>query len=193
MYITLSIYSKNQNSLTNFLKFFYKLKINKAFKLKFYSIQSQKKSLFSFFSTLQSPHVNKKSQEQFEYHVYSKKLKIHVSQITKFLIIWKMIKTTLFSDVKIKIEFLVDTKRFKITPHNKIDYDKFQLKFIKKNKFFWSNSTAHTSLKLLDIHGEVLLKGLFKSLDSSVGRAKDWKSLCRQFEPVSRHIKPSLW
>lgn len=47
-----------------------------------------------------------------------------------------MIKTTLFSDVKIKIEFLVDTKRFKITPHNKTDYDKFQLKFIKKNNFF---------------------------------------------------------
>ena len=87
MYIILSIYSKNLNSLTNFLKFFYKLKVNKAFKLKFHSIQSQKKSLFSFFSALQSPHVNKKSQEQFEYHMHSKKLKIHVSQITKFLII----------------------------------------------------------------------------------------------------------
>lgn len=79
----------------------------------------------------------------------------------------------MFSDVKIKIEFLVDTKRFKITPHTKTDYDKFQLKFIRKKDFFLSNSTAHTSLKLLDIHGEVLLKDLFKSLDSSVGRAKD--------------------
>ena len=47
-----------------------------------------------------------------------------------------MIKTTLFSDIKIKTEFLVDTKRFKIIPHNKIDYDKFQLKFIKKKSFF---------------------------------------------------------
>jgi ribosomal protein S10 len=36
---------------------------------------------------LQSPHVNKKSQEQFEYSVHRKKLKIHVSQITKFLTI----------------------------------------------------------------------------------------------------------
>lgn len=87
MFIILSIYSKNLNSLTNFLKFFYKLKVNKTFRLKFHTIQSQQQKKFSFFSTLQSPHVNKKSQEQFEYYVHSKKLKIHVSQITKFLTI----------------------------------------------------------------------------------------------------------
>jgi ribosomal protein S10 len=87
MFIILSIHSKSLNSLTNFLKFFYKLKINKVFKLKFYTVQSQQNKKSSFFSTLQSPHVNKKSQEQFEYFVYIKKLKIHVSQITKFLTI----------------------------------------------------------------------------------------------------------
>ena len=87
MFITLSIYSKNLNSLTNFLKFFYKFKINKTLKIKFYTTQSQQNQKFSFFSTLKSPHVNKKSQEQFEYSIYSKKLKIHVSQITKFLTI----------------------------------------------------------------------------------------------------------
>ena len=87
MFIIVSIYSKNLNSLTNFLKFFYKLKKNQALKVKFHSIQSQQKKKFSFFSTLQSPHVNKKSQEQFEYHIHSKKLKIRVSQITKFLAI----------------------------------------------------------------------------------------------------------
>ena len=85
MLITVSIYSKNLTSLTNFLKFFYKLKKNKTFKLEFYVVQSQKKKSLSFFSTLQSPHVNKKSQEQFEYCVYSKQLKIHVSQLVKFL------------------------------------------------------------------------------------------------------------
>jgi ribosomal protein S10 len=87
MFIIVSIYSKNLNSLTNFLKFFYKLKKNQAIKVKFHSIQSQRKKKFSFFSTLQSPHVNKKSQEQFEYHIHCKKLKISVSQITKFLTI----------------------------------------------------------------------------------------------------------
>jgi ribosomal protein S10 len=87
MFIIVSIYSKNLNSLTNFLKFFYKLQKNQTLKVKFHTIQSQKKKKFYFFSTLQSPHVNKKSQEQFEYRVYNKKLKIHVSQMVKFLTI----------------------------------------------------------------------------------------------------------
>lgn len=85
MFIIVSINSKNSISLTNFLKFLYKLKKNKIFKLEFYFLQSQQKKDKSFFSTLQSPHVNKKSQEQFEYRVYSKTLKIHVSQLVKFL------------------------------------------------------------------------------------------------------------
>lgn len=85
MFIILSIHSKNLNSLTNFLKFFYKLKTNKTFKVKFSSIQSQQNDKFSFFSTLQSPHVNKKSQEQFEYSVHNKRLKVHASQMIKFL------------------------------------------------------------------------------------------------------------
>lgn len=105
MFIILSIYSKNLTSLTNFLKFFYKIKTNKTFKLKFYSIESQQKKNFSFFSVLKSPHVNKKSQEQFEYYLHSKKLKIHVSQLTKFLTIWKIVKTILFSDIKIETRF----------------------------------------------------------------------------------------
>ena len=87
MFIIIDIYSKNLNSLTNFLKFLYKLKTNKTFKLKFRIQQSQKKKKFSFFSTLQSPHVNKKSQEQFEYSLHSKKIKIYASQITQFLTI----------------------------------------------------------------------------------------------------------
>ena len=87
MFIILSIYSKNLNSLTNFLKFLYKFKTNKTFKLKFYTIQSQQNDKFSFFSTLQSPHVNKKSQEQFEYSLHNKRLQIHVSQMIKFLTI----------------------------------------------------------------------------------------------------------
>jgi len=85
MFIILSIYSKNLNSLTNFLKFFYKFKMKKNFKINFYITQSQKKKKLSFFSVLQSPHVNKKSQEQFEYSLHCKQLKIHVSQLARFL------------------------------------------------------------------------------------------------------------
>nr|YP_010131760.1 ribosomal protein S10 [Thalassiosira profunda]QPZ94128.1 ribosomal protein S10 [Thalassiosira profunda] len=198
MFIIISIYSKNLNSVTNFLKFLYKLKANENFKLKFHVLQSQKKKEFSFFSTLQSPHVNKKSQEQFEYFIHSKRFKIHVSQITQFLSTWKIVKTTLFSDIKIETKFGVNNKAFKHVLSNKLNSSKFKLRFFKKrlkrskvtnpSKVF-SNATTSTFLKLLDIYGEILIKDLPKRLDSSVGRAKDWKSLCRQFEPVSKHIK----
>lgn len=85
MFIILSIYTKNSNSLTNFLKFFYKLELIKSLKLEFDSIQRHKKKKFFFVSVLQSPHVNKKSQEQFEYHIFKKQLKIHVFQMIKLL------------------------------------------------------------------------------------------------------------
>ena len=199
MFIIVSIYSKNLNSLTNFLKFFYRLKNNQVFNLKFHTIQSQKKKTFSFFSTLQSPHVNKKSQEQFEYYIHSKKLKIHVSQLTKFLAIWKAVKTTLFSDIKIETSFRLYDKALNSILLSKTSYDKFKLLgFLKPKATYSSHSkltstTTCTSLSLLDIRGEILLKNLFLSLDSSVGRAKDWKSLCRQFKPVSKHVKTFLW
>lgn len=180
MFITLSIYSKNSNSLTNFLKFFYKLKVNKILKLKFPPVQSQKNKKVFFFSVLQSPHVNKKSQEQFGYYIYNKQLKIHVSQINKFLAIWKIVKIKLFSDVKIKTKFWLNTKSFKPTLFNKTDYDRFILKFFQKcdskslkskklkrlapNQYSFSNNTGHAFLKLLDVHGEILLKK-FNSYD----------------------------
>lgn len=172
MFIIISIYSKNPTSLTNFLKFLYKLKKNEIFKLELNLLQLPKKKHFSFFSTLKSPHVNKKSQEQFEYHVYSKKLKIHVSQLVKFLTVWKSVKTLLFSDIKIKTEFCLHNKLFNFSSLSQTNYDKFILKFSKKvikrlrylnkiNKKTWSNTTTQTSLKLFDIHGEMSLKNLF--------------------------------
>jgi len=132
MFIILLIHSKNLNSLTKFLKFIYQLKIDKTFKLKFYSIQSQQKENFSFFSTLQSPHVNKKSQEQFEYSLYNKKLKINVSQIIKFLTIWKIVKMRMFTDIKVRLEFWVKNDELKNIRLIKLDYDKFKLPFSKK-------------------------------------------------------------
>lgn len=86
----------------------------------------------------------------------------------------------MFSDVKIKIKFLIYHRLFKVISSTKIDYDKFRIKFLKKKNFscsynscFLSNSLSYVSLKLLDMYGEILLKNSIKGLDSSVGRAKD--------------------
>lgn len=173
MFITVSIYSKNLNSLTNFLKFFYKLQMNQLFRLKLFTVQSQKKKKTSFFSVLKSPHVNKKAQEQFEFYTHSKQLKIHVSKLNQFLTICKIIKTKLFFDVKIETKFVLSNKLFKYNLFDKTNSDRFLLKFTQNKNFHFSNVMGQTSLRLLDFYGEVLLKNLFKSLDSSVGRAKD--------------------
>ena len=108
---------------------------------------------------------SKKSQEQFEYSVHRKKLKIHVSQITKFLAIWKLVKTSLFSDVKIKTQFWLQNKSFNSMLLFKINYDKFKSPKIfksedklSKNLNLSSGPISSTFLTLLDIRGEILLK-----------------------------------
>ena len=87
MFIIIQIFSKNSNSISNFLKFLYKLKKNKILNLNFTIIQAPQLKKSKQFSVLKSPHVNKKAQEQFEYNVFNKQLKIYVSQLSKFLII----------------------------------------------------------------------------------------------------------
>ena len=89
-------------------------------------------------------------------------------------------KIKLFSDVKIKTKFWLNTKSFKSALFSKTDYDRFILKFFQKsdlkslkskklkrvapNQYFFSNRTGHAFLKLLDVHGEILLKK-FNSYD----------------------------
>jgi len=178
MFIILSIYSKNTNSLTNFLKFFYKLERKKALKLKLYTKQSKIKKNFSFISVLQSPHVNKKSQEQFGYNIYSKQLKIWVSQPKKLLSMWKLVKEKLFFDIQIKFKFLLDKSSIFDTISEKINCEKFMPtisekrnkdlfwwynnpKFRtkpKKKKLYLTNTTKQTFLKVTDIKGEALLR-----------------------------------
>ena len=196
MVFTLSIYSKNLSSLTNFLKLFYKLNINKFLRFKLSVLQSPQPKKKIFFSVLRSPHVNKSSQEQFEYCLHSTKLKISVSQITKFLSIWKIFNTELFADLKIKTKFVFNKKPAQSFILFNITSEKFQTIFYKKRLKYFNENTknlsqlfSHTALFLLDIQGEIMLKNYFQSLDSSAGRAKDWKSLWRQFKPVSKQIK----
>lgn len=173
MLIILSIHSKNLSSLTNFLKFIYKLKTNKILKLQFITTQSPQKNKKFFFSVLRSPHVNKKSQEQFEYYLYKKQLKIQVLKLVKFFKIWKLIKTKLFYDIKIETKFICINKSLKHILFAKINSDKVLFKASQNKNLHYSNITDKFLLRLFDIQGEVLLKLFSTRLDSSVGRAKD--------------------
>lgn len=173
MFIILSIYSKNLNSLTDFLKFFYKFKTNKIFEIKFCTVQSQQRRQFFFLSTLQSPHVNKKSQEQFGYYTYSKKLKINIFQMAKFLAIWKTVNTALFPDIKINTRFQLCNKPVKLKLTNKINVDKFKLKFLKKektsymNKFKKQTVTSFTPKQLFNAQAKNLKLRYYKKVSNT--------------------------
>ena len=107
---------------------------------------------------------------------------------------------TLFPDIQIKTQFRIKNKGFSPILLTKLNYDTFsapkffkpQVKRLSKVNFFsiqkkiekkltyvrhphprLSSATIRTSLSLLDIRGEILLKSLSIRLDSSVGRAKD--------------------
>lgn len=178
MFIILSIQSKNTNSLMNFLKFFYKLEKKRILKL--YTKQYQKKKKNSFFSVLRSPHVNKKSQEQFEYNIHNKKLKVQVYQLNKFLCMWKWIKTKLFFDVTITVCFLLKRNVITKFTYKKTDYERFLTptlktssmsvfrvkpqnipRISKKKAIFLPNKTKQILFKLIDIQGERLLTKRF--------------------------------
>ena len=106
--------------------------------------------------------------------MHNKKLKIRVSQITKFLAIWKAVKTTLFPDIKVKTQFCFRNTVLDPILWAKINSDTFRVAtFFKPEAKRSPSATVHTFLNLLDIQGETLLKSLFIGLDSSVGRAKD--------------------
>lgn len=164
MFVIIQIFSKNSNSISNFLKFLYKLKTNKTLNLNFTIIQSSPFKKSKKFSVLKSPHVNKKAQEQFEYNVFKKQLKIYVSQFNKFLIIWKTVKLTLFTDINLKFKFNQNPNNF-ITI-SKINSDKF-IKNKQYFKFLDIKKKKNHSLLLWDIYGEFCLKNW--SSDSSVG------------------------
>jgi ribosomal protein S10 len=114
MFININIKSKNKNSLIFFFKIFNQFNNDKKLKLNQGLFLSQKKKHKKIFTILKSPHVNKTAQEQFEFILFSKKIKIDTFQVLKILIVLKKLQTTLFSDVIIKLDFIIDAEQTKI-------------------------------------------------------------------------------
>ena len=110
MFVIIDIYSKNYQSLSNFLEFFCDEKTIHNLKLSLLKIKSQRPIKKKVFTVLKSPHVNKIAQEQFEYRIYKKRLKIFVPQIMLFLILFKKIRFYMFSDLGFKIKLISNLK-----------------------------------------------------------------------------------
>ena len=156
MFINIKITSKNSSSLKNFIKDFKTLSKNKKLNLvRFVQFYQNKKS-DKIFTILKSPHVNKKAQEQFEYKLYSKNIKVKSFQPFKFLILLKNFQKYLHTDVNIKIKFILSKK------------DTNSLNNLKKIKYV-KTTNVRVYLLLLYFYGNKK----FNRLNSSVGRAKD--------------------
>ena len=169
MFITIHIYSKNYKSMEQFLNFFTSVYSNEKLKVRASKTLFQRKTKRKFFSILKSPHVNKKAQEQFEYFYYKRQLTVFSYQILWLLSILKVIKSKLFSDVKLKVNFfsgkVTPRESFKSTfnPNSYIlndNKDKKGLKSLPKFNFHESQREKRFKnyLMLFDIYGETLLK-----------------------------------
>jgi ribosomal protein S10 len=117
------------------------------------------------FVILKSPHVNKTAQEQIEYRLFSKQIIIISFQILKFLMLIKRIQTKIYSDIEIRIKFILNYTRTKKTKLTLLNPDNYKMKkfllqrkkdLINKQKAqkLNKNQTMYY-LKLFDIYGEL--------------------------------------
>ena len=184
----LTFLSKNKKSLDNsFFFFFY----DSIFNFNVVKKHFQKKNKKHFLTILKSPHVNKKAQEQFESHIFSKQLSVYSLQKFKYLFFFKKVQTNIFSNVQLKIKFSINKNKNHDEKSKNFDLNNFYINInknnisqkndlkIKKNvnklKYFNTKNIEKVKnfVKIVDIYGELHNFNKKVSLDSSVGRAKD--------------------
>ena len=105
MVIKLNIKSNNIKSIIFFIKFlknFYKF-----YNLNYSFFIISKPSKRKVFSILKSPHVNKISQEQFEIKTYNREIIIKTKTYLKFLLMFKKLNSSFFSDLNIIITLFI--------------------------------------------------------------------------------------
>ena len=146
MFIQITLYSKNKQSLENFVIFLNKMLLNKTILAKVISLKTTKLSKKRF-TVIKSPHVNKRSQEHFETSSYKKTLLIISLQQFLIMLILKKVQKKIFNDVKLQLKFNISRK-------NGLKF--FNLFLLKKE------SELESILKLLDWNGELLFLKLVR-------------------------------
>ena len=149
MFISIRIFSKNYNSISKFLNFFFNKvllkKLNIVMVYRMLQVKSQKK----IFTVLKSPHVNKSAQEHFNYKVYSKQFKVYSCQAILLIFVLKRIKYRLFPDIKFKINITTQTSRFSRNLKNSVNPDNFVL--------FNTDLSLKNYIKILNSYGKLNL------------------------------------
>ena len=157
MFINIYLSSKNRASLNTFVRFFFKITKTKQIGASAFLVQYSKPRLTKKFSVLKSPHVNKKAQDQFEFHVYNKQLSLYSFQGLKLIKVLKRIQHKLFADVKIKVGYVFNESKLKKKGWKKFNPNKVALTRNQANESF---SKFH--LQLLDMYGEFHFKNDYK-------------------------------
>lgn len=167
-----TITSRNKNSIGDFFSFFSKNKISSLNALKKYFQKNREKKRLTI---LQSPHVNKKAQEQFESRLFKRQFTIQTAKNLKYLIFLKRLNYNLFPDINIKLKCVITNKNlkklglkifnpnhFKINKYYNLKTGNFNLKTLnqlKKEKTFSKFILAKKTnrlLKVFDLYGEFL-------------------------------------
>ena len=141
MFFKLSLKSKNVNSLKNFI--FTLNSIENTLNEKGLKIKPIKKLKKVLFSILKSPHVNKTSQEQFDYVYYSSEVLIFTNNYLKVLLFLKLLSNKFFSSIYMKVTVITSYKD-STTTYDLITYKNFQYKELNSSYF-----------QFLDIIGEI--------------------------------------
>lgn len=136
MLFKLSLKSKNVNSLKNFI--FTLNSIENILNEKSLKIKPIKKLKKVLFSILKSPHVNKTSQEQFDYVYYSSEILIFTNDYLKVLLLLKLLSNKFFSSINMKVTVITGYK------DDLMPYENFQYKELNSSYF-----------QFLDIIGEI--------------------------------------
>jgi len=142
MFLNMNVKSKNKESLVKFLKFLKIIFKNFIVLKSNYKLIKKKK-----FSILKSPHVHNKSQEQFEYCIYTTLIKINVICIEKFFFILKLVKIKLLTDLTIKLKYTLDF--FKNSDLKTI--------ILHPNNYLLKNQPKSNYLKIFELYGEFIL------------------------------------
>jgi ribosomal protein S10 len=150
---TLLVYTKNKNSLINFINFF-----EENLKQTFVKVSMGKK-LKKTVSVLKSPHVNKTAQEHFKYVHFYVKLQITTFELKKKLLVLKKIKNKLFPDVKIVIKGNYK-KKYSNYKNNFFNYNQnvligTQTSIISSELNYYFLKKVFQNLKVLDSNGHI--------------------------------------
>jgi len=152
MFFYLKASSKNQKVLKSFIMFLSKFHdLPVAIK----HIPSRKKR--KFITVLNSPHVNKSAQEQFEFRYYNEHFLIVSSKPSLFFLILKKIKACCFSGLDLQVKRVLNQEARYLSTLTTISPD--NVKLSKLSKIQASPTPAlQKYIQLFDCYGEICLK-----------------------------------